>query len=463
MSAGGSSARFDVAIIGAGVVGCAIAMELSKYDVAVALVEANPDVGAGTSKASSAILHTGFDAPPGSLEARLLRRSYELFYQWSPRLGLPIGRTGAMIVAWNEEQEAALPGILEKAARNGVGDLDVLNSTEIYRREPALGSGALRGLLVPGESITCPFTPALAFAATAVVNGVTPWRNFPVAFVGQEHGDYLLGGPAGRLRAGVVVNAAGLHSDEVDRLFGKSLFRVRPRKGEFLVFDKPAGRLIRHIILPVPTARTKGVLLTRTVFGNLLLGPTAIDIDDKEDLAVSAGSIQALIEAGRRILPALAREDVTCTYAGLRAAAEHQDYQIHFYPSERYVTVGGIRSTGLSASLGIAEFVVQRLASDYGLGGRKSDWRPWRAPQITELEPRACRDDARIRLDPDYGRIVCHCENVSQAEIREALTSPVPAPDLDGLKRRTRATMGRCQGFNCSARIAALLRAHGAS
>ncbi len=463
MSAGAGGERYDVAVIGAGVVGCAIAMELSRYEAAITLVEAKSDVGAGTSKASSAILHTGFDAAPGSLEARLLRRSYQLFHERASSLGLPIGRTGAVIVAWNEEQEAALPAILEKAARNGVCDLEEWSSAELYRREPELGPGALRGLFVPGESITCPFTPVLAFAGTAVTNGVTLRRDFPVTSVSDEGGEYLLGGAAGRLRARVVINAAGLYSDEVDRLFGKSRFRVRPRKGEFIVFDKPAGRLIRHIILPVPTARTKGVLLTRTVFGNLLLGPTAIDIDDKEDLAVSAESIRSLMEAGRRILPALAREDVTCTYAGLRAATEHQDYQIHFYPAERYVTVGGIRSTGLSASLGIAEFVVERLAAEFGLGGKRTVWRPWRAPPITELEPRVCCDEARIRSDPDFGRIVCYCESVSQAEVEQALRSPVPARDLDGLKRRTRVTMGRCQGFNCSARIAALLRSHGAS
>jgi glycerol-3-phosphate dehydrogenase len=452
---------YDVAVIGGGVVGCAIAMELSRLRCSVALVEARSDVCGATSKANSAILHTGFDAPPGSLESQLLTRSYHLFHERAGSLGIPIDRCGGMVVAWSEEQQALLPAIVAKAAKNGRTDLERLDAEEIYRREPRLGPGALAAVRVHGESLICPFTPALAFATTAVRNGVDLVRGFPVASARRAGGSWTLGGPAGSLEAGLVINAAGLHSDEVERLFGKSTFTVRPRKGEFIVFDKPAGRLIGHIILPVPTARTKGVLLARTAFGNLLLGPTAIDIDDKDDVSVSAASLQALLAAGLRILPALSDEDVTCTYAGLRAATEHQDYQIHFYPEDAYITVGGIRSTGLSASLGIAEHIVGKAVESFGLGGgERPDWTPHRAPPITEFAPRACQDEALVRADPDYGRIVCHCERATRGEILAALRSPVPALDLEGVKRRTRATMGRCQGFNCHAPITAMLRDH---
>jgi glycerol-3-phosphate dehydrogenase len=214
------------------------------------------------------------------------------------------------------------------------------------------------------------------------------------------------------------------------------------------------GRMIQHILLPVPTARTKGVLLAPTVFGNLLVGPTAIDIDDKCDTSVSRASIEMLLDTGRKMLPALAGEEVTTTYAGLRAATEHQDYQIHFYPGEGYVTVGGIRSTGLSASLGISEYVAGRVTGEFGVPYHlKPGWQPHPAPPITNLAPRVCQDTARIAANPHYGAIVCHCEFVSKGEIEDALRSIVPARDVDGIKRRTRAMMGRCQGFNCAARI----------
>lgn len=450
--------RYDVAIIGGGVVGCALAMELSQFDNSVALLEAGSDVGAGTSKASSAVLHTGFDAPPGSLEAQLVRRGYQRYREWSGRLGLPVGGTGALLIAWNEEQKSLLPAVLEKAALNGVSGLREIPAEEVYLLEPHLGAGVEGGLLVPGESITCPFTPVLAFAATAVVNGVRLRRNFALTAVERTADDYLLSASGQVVRARVVINAAGLWSDDVDRLLGKNRFTVRPRKGEFLVFDKPARRLINHILLPVPTARTKGVLAAPTVFGNLLVGPTAIDITDKRDLSVSAAGIRGLLETAYRILPKLREEEVTSTYAGLRAATEHQDYQIHFYPDESYVTVGGIRSTGLSAALGIAEFVTGRILADFGLSPRRrEDWRPHKAPAITELAPRVCENAALIAQNPAYGTLLCHCEWVSRGEILDALRSPVPAADLDGIKRRTRATMGRCQGFHCYAALAGLL------
>jgi len=452
---------YDVAVIGGGVVGCAIAMELSRYTCTVALVEAQKDIGAGTSKSNSAILHTGFDAPPGSLEATLVARGYQRFHRFSEQLGLPIGHTGAVLIAWNEEQLAALPGIMAKAAKNAVHDLRELRAAELYRLEPHLGKGALGGVMVPGESITCPFTPPLAFATNAVRNGTVLMRNAAITAVERKADHWLLVCGEQRIPARNIVNAAGLFSDAVDRLFNKSVFAVRPRKGEFLVFDKPMGRMIHHILLPVPTSRTKGVLLAPTVFGNLLLGPTAIDVDDKQDTSVTRASIHALMGTGRRILPSIEGEEVTTTYAGLRAATEHQDYQIHFYPDEHYVTVGGIRSTGLSASLGIGEYVAEHLIRKCGVpGGHKSKWTPHRAPPITNLAPRVCEDAARIASNAAYGAVVCHCEWVSRGEIEDALRADVPALDADGVKRRTRAMMGRCQGFNCSAHIQAMVN-HG--
>ncbi len=464
--AAGTGARttYDVAVVGAGVVGAAIARELARYEARTVLVEAADDVGTGTSKANTAIWHTGFDATPGSVESKLLRRSYPLMAAYADEVGIPIERTGALLVAWTEEQRASLEAIRAKAIDNGVTDVSVVAAPALYELEPNLGPGALGGLFIAGESILCPYTPPLAFATQAVLSGVALRLGARVVGarpLGRETELALHDG--GALRARWVVNAAGLQSDAVDRLFGHARFAVTPRRGELVVFDKLARPLLRHVLLPVPTKTTKGVLVSPTVFGNVLLGPTAEDLPDKSDTTTSEAGLASLMEKGRAILPALLREEVTATYAGLRAATEKSDYQIHVDAAQRYVCVGGIRSTGLSASLGIAEHVAELLV-EAGFGAKRTRaLAPLRMPHLgSGLRPYA--DDAAIARDPEYGRIVCHCERVTRGEIRDATRAPIPATTLDGLRRRTRCLQGRCQGFHCLAEVTALLaRASGRS
>jgi len=475
----------DVLIIGAGVVGTAIARTLAGYELGCVLLDAAADVGTGTSKANTAILHTGFDAVPGSLESRLLRRGRALLAQYARQAGIPVERTGALLVAWTDEQEAALDGIAAKAARNGVTGVRRRTAAEIRAAEPALGPGARGGLEIPGESIICPWTTTLAYATEAVRAGVRLLLGTEVTGV-EPAGPGAPGGRAGRgepavpgrpggaaagahrvhttrgvLRCRWLVNAAGLHSDRIDRMLGGAAFTITPRRGELIVFDKLARPLLSSILLPVPTARTKGVLIAPTVYGNVLLGPTAEDVPDRADTATTAAGLAALLGAGHRMLPGLAAEEVTATYAGLRAATEHGDYQIRVDERLRYACAGGIRSTGLSASLGIAEHVVAELgAAGLPLVPRQTAGPP-AMPYIGQAGVRPSGDPARIAADPEYGRIVCHCERVSRGEIRDALASTLPPADLDGLRRRTRAVNGRCQGFYCAAAVSALLAAPG--
>ncbi|MEO7438633.1 MAG: FAD-dependent oxidoreductase, partial [Candidatus Binatia bacterium] len=270
-------------------------------------------------------------------------------------------------------------------------------------------------------------------------------------------GTHVLSTTSGVVHADWVVNAAGLASDTVDRFFGHDTFTVTPRRGELIVYDKLARPLVRHILLPVPTAHTKGVLVSPTVFGNVVLGPTAEDIEDKQATASTPAGLARLVAQGRRLVPALVDEEVTAVYVGLRAATEHADYQIRFHPSERYVCVGGIRSTGLTASMAIAEYVVEGL-HDAGLGREvREDYGHVRMPNIGEQGERPYQTVAAIAGDPAYGEIVCHCERVTRGEIRDALASLVPARTVDGIRRRTRALLGRCQGFYCGATVAAAL------
>ncbi len=443
----------DVVIVGAGVVGAATARELTRYDLDVTLLEAGVDVGAGTSKANTALLHTGFDAKPGTLEARLVPRGYELLSEYATAAGIPLERTGALLVAWDDGQLGEFPGIVERSHANGYTAIRALDRDELYRREPHLGAGALGALEVPDESLVCPFTTPLAFATEAVLGGCELRRRAPMTGVERlPGGGFRVEAGGGSLTTRLLVNAAGLRSDEVDRMLGYDRFTVTPRRGELVVFDKLSRPLVRQIVLAVPTKVSKGVLVSPTVFGNVMVGPTAEDLPRKDDTSSTAAGLDYLVAEAGRILPALLDYDVTAVYVGLRAATEHVDFQIAF--EDGYACVGGIRSTGLSASMAIAEHVREGLGIEAPV---PPDRDPPRMPNIGEAFPRPYGRAELVESDPDYGRIVCFCERVTSGEIRDAFASPVPPVDLDGLRRRTRAHMGRCQGFFCGARLAAML------
>ncbi|MEN8192060.1 MAG: NAD(P)/FAD-dependent oxidoreductase [Bacteroidota bacterium] len=444
---------YDVAVVGAGVVGTAIAQELSKFSLESVLLEAKSDIGAGTSKANTAIWHTGFDAKTGSLEQRLLSRGYKLLLDYVPQFGIPHEKSGAVLIAWNEDQLNSLTGILEKAHNNGVADVHMLTVEEVYKLEPEVNSGALGGLMVPGEFIICPFSIPLSFATQAVLNDVKLLLNFPVTDIIEENDVYTLSGSGGTVKSKYVINAAGLNSDVIDRLLGFERFKVTPRRGELIVFDKLARNLVNHVLLPVPTSITKGVLVSPTVFGNIMLGPTAEDLDDKEATNTSTEGLEFLWKKGEGIISKLLDEEVTSTYAGLRAATEHSDYQIYSHPDKRYICVGGIRSTGLSSSLGIAEYILELLNEAGITPEKKTSLKSVKMPNIGQKEHRPYETEELIKENEDYGRVVCHCERVTLGEIKDALHSPVPAKTLEGLRRRTRSMQGRCQGFYCSADV----------
>ena len=454
----GAPTPHDVVIVGAGVVGSAIARELSRYDLRLALLEAGEDVGAATSKANTALLHTGFDCKPGTLEARLVRRGHELLSAYAPRAGIPLERVGALLVAWNEQEQARFPAIAQCARANGYAAIRELTSEELHRRVPNLGPGARAALEVPDEGIVCTFTTPLAFATEALLGGVELRLGCRVGAV-ERHpsGGFELATSRGPLRTRYLVNAAGLFSDELDRMLGHDGFTVTPRRGELIVFDKLAGPLLEQILLAVPSETTKGVLLAPTVYGNLLLGPTAEQIHDRRDTATTAAGLARLRAEGRRLMPALEHHEVTAVYAGLRAATEHADYQIAIHAPEGYACVGGIRSTGLSASMAIAEHVCEQLAGA-GLELEPKAAQPEvRMPNIGERFPRPYDQPHLIEREPDFGRVVCFCERVTRGEPVRALSAPIPAVDIEGLRRRTRASMGRCQGFFCAAELEALL------
>ncbi|HET6389592.1 NAD(P)/FAD-dependent oxidoreductase [Hyphomicrobium sp.] len=440
----------DVAIVGAGAVGCAMARRFTLEGAKVVLLERGTDLLSGASKANSAILHTGFDAPPGSIELACMQAGYAEYLEIRDSFNLPLLETGAMVVAWSEAEKDALDHIEAQAHENGVSDVRRLTVAEIRKREPHLSPRALGALLVPGEHVIDPWSPFLAYLLQAQAHGAEIVFGAEV-LGGSFDGDaWTLRTSKGDWRARTVINCAGLYGDRLDeKLLGATSFQIKPRKGQFVVFDKAAASLLTTIVLPVPTARTKGVVLTRTAFGNLLVGPTAEEQEDRDRATVESSTLRELIAKAVEMLPGLSRVDVTATYAGLRPATEDKHYRISTHAGRNWITVGGIRSTGMTASLGIAQHVYKLYEE---MGRSHAPVMPPIAPRMPNLAEHAARD----WQSPGYGEIVCHCEMVTLREIQNALAGPLPPGDYGGLRRRTRCGMGRCQGFYCNARVAEL-------
>jgi glycerol-3-phosphate dehydrogenase len=438
----------EIVIIGGGVVGCAIFRRLAMLGLKPLLLEAGGDILSGASKANSALLHTGFDAPADSLELACMQAGYREYIEIKDRLNLPLVESGALVVAWDDEQLAKLPGIIAKAHANNVLDVRSVDRNELRQREPSLGTKAVGAVLVPREHIIDPWSAPLAYVQQGIAHGGQVRRRCRV-LDGKRDGDgWALETSQGRMAAGLVINAAGNQGDIIEAICRPSPFKITPRKGQFVVFDKPASKLIHAIILPVPTERTKGIVMCRTAFGNLLVGPTAEDQEDRSLAEVDQATLQHLIDKGCEMLPDLRQQTVNAVYAGLRPATQFKDYQIEALPDHRWITVAGIRSTGLTGALGIAQHVAELHQQHFG-GGVMADpiWTP--VPNICEYRERPYQTAAG-------SDIVCHCEWVTRQEIDAALGGSFAAGDLGGLKRRTRCMMGRCQGFYCGAEVTRL-------
>lgn len=405
----------------------------------VLLLEKGADILSGASKANSALLHTGFDAPEGSLELACMQAGYADYLAVREDMNLPLLKTGAMVVAWTGAQEAALLDILASGHRNGVSDARLLTPSEIANREPNLAQ-ACAAVLVPGEYVIDPWSPFYGYALEILGLGGSILRQADVTGGQFDGAQWQINTSRGGFHAAAIVNCAGLFGDRIDAAFlGRSDFTIKPRKGQFVVFDKAAATLLHTTILPVPDVRTKGVVLTPTIFGNLLVGPTAEETPDRDRPTTTTETLRKLITRAAEILPALSDMPITATYAGLRPATEFREYRIHHDAARNWVTVGGIRSTGLTAALGIARHVEKLLALRV------------RSP-ITIAPPRMPNLAEHLLRDwqaSNRGEIICHCEMVTRREVEAAISGPFPAGDLGGLRRRTRCAMGHCQGFNC--------------
>ena len=446
---------YDVAIIGAGVVGCAIARQLSRYDLRVALIDAAEDVAMGASRANSAIVHAGYDCPPGSLEARLNVKGNALFSSWCTELDVPLQRCASLVVAFNEEEDATVQALYQRGLQNGVPDMKVMTGDEARSFEPALSQQVTSALYAGTAGITCPYQLTIACAENARHNGVDWLLGRPVCAMRREGNHIVISAGDDTIEAAYVVNAAGVYSDEISRMLGDDSFTVKPRKGEYMLFDRKAT-CVKTVIFQTPSKMGKGILVSPTVDGNMFIGPTAQDMTDKTDNTVTDEGIALLKTMALKSVPSIDMRSVITAFAGIRAQPSTGDFIIGISDKEpRLIQAAGICSPGLTSSPAIAEEVTMLLEKT-GLTLRpKASFDPYRKA-IPEF--RHMNDDQRsVLIDQDarYGRVICRCETITEGEIVEAIKRG--ATTLDGVKRRTRAGMGRCQGGFCSPRVMEIL------
>lgn len=448
-----SNELYDIAIVGAGVVGCAAARRFALSGAKVVLLEKGSDILSGASKANSAILHTGFDAPKNSLELDLVQAGRREYLDIHAGMNLPLVETGALVCAWTPEEAAKLVEIEAQGLANGVDTVRLLTATEARKVEPGLSDHVVAALHVPDEHVIDPWSAPLGYVNQAIALGAVVLRQCEL-LSGAFDGDWTLDTSKGTVRAKFVINAAGLYGDHVDvRLGFRQEFQIKPRKGQFVVLDKAASRQLRTIILPVPNEITKGVVVCPTAFGNILVGPTAEEQEDRVRATVEHDTLEGLVALGAKLVPGLANIPVTAVYAGLRPASEKKDYRVIHRPDSRSITLGGIRSTGLSSALGLAQYALRLHGGIERAGLAEPEAPDVHMPNLAESRPRDWQADG-------HGEIVCHCEMVTRREIEAALRSTLPPGDFGGLRRRTRAGMGRCQGFYCNAHLAEMSKGY---
>ena len=444
---------YDVVIIGAGVSGAAVAREVSRYTANVLVLERCEDVCCGTSKANSAIVHAGYDAHTGSLMARLNVRGSQMMEELSKELDFPYRRNGSMVLCMAEEDRPHLQTLLERGVANGVEGLRIIEREEILRREPNVSPDVVAALDVPTGAIVCPFGLNIAMAENAAVNGVTFQFNTTVTGFTAGAEGWTVHTDKGDVTARCVVNAAGVYADQLHNMVSAKKLHITPRRGDYYLLDKAAGEVAHATLFQLPGKFGKGVLVSPTVHGNTIVGPTAIDIEDKDSTATTREGLDQVAQKAAISVPGIPLRQTITSFAGLRAHEDGGEFIIgEVSDAPGFFDCAGIESPGLSSSPAIGEMVAGLLKEKLGLSPRPDFVAKRKGivnPQNLSFEER----QALIRENPAYGRVICRCETVTEGEIVDAITRPLGARSLDGVKRRTRAGMGRCQGGFCGPRV----------
>ncbi|MFZ7134414.1 MAG: NAD(P)/FAD-dependent oxidoreductase [Eubacteriales bacterium] len=461
--------KSDILIIGGGVIGTAIARELSRYSLAVILIEKEDDVAMGTSKGNSGIIHAGYNEDFNSLKGKLNIKSNPKFDKLCKDLAISFKRIGSLVVGYSKEDIRKLKELKENGEKNGIKDLEIIKGDKLFKMEPNLNSQARYALYSPSTGIISPYELTIALADNAVINGVkilleTKAENILI----QKGKNYKVLTNKGLIETTIIINAAGLYSDEFAKLVGEN-FEIQPLKGEYQLFDKEWGGLVNHVLFPMPTKLSKGILVAPTVHKNLLIGPNSYCVEEKDDLAVTEFGMNEIYTEAKKLIPNLPSQNLVTSFAGLRANIKGRDDFIveSSKKFKTFINVTGIKSPGLSSALAIAEMVsdiIKDVSQDcfpklelYP----KANFVETLSEQLRYREKVDKQEEWQdvIKKNSDYGEIVCRCERVSKGEILRAIHQPVPARSLDAIKRRTRAGMGRCQGAFCGPKVLKILSA----
>ena len=447
----------DVIIIGAGVSGCAVARELSRYELDICVLEKESNVCEGTSKANSGIVHGGFDAKPGTLKAKLNVLGNQMMDEMAEKLDFPFRRNGAMVVCQSKEEMAVLEELMERGKKNGVEGMEMLSRSQALLLEPNLADTVYAAIHIPSSGIVCPFEMNLAYAENAVQNGVQFHLETEVKQIEKMENGFRVLTDKGMFETRFLINAAGVYADIFHNMVSREKIHITPRRGEYCLLDKNAGNLVERTIFQIPTPKGKGVLVTPTVHGNLLIGPTAADITDKEGTETTSDGLEEVMKKCTKSVKNIPKRQIITSFAGLRAHEDDGDFIIQEVKDAKgFIDVAGIESPGLSSVPAIGVYVRDIMAGLTELCEKKEfcEYRK-RITRISELSRE--EQNGLIQENPAYGQIVCRCEGVTMGEILDAIHRPLGATTLDGIKRRTRAGMGRCQAGFCTPKNMELL------
>lgn len=448
---------FDVTVIGCGVTGAGIAYELSRCEISVAVVEKQNDIACGTTKANSAIVHAGYDPLPGTKMARLNVEGSKRMEALCRRLSVAYQRVGSMVLAFDGADLETLRELLRRGNANGVEGLCILTKEQALNMEPGLNPEIAGALYAPTGAIVNPWGLAIAMAQTAVKNGAALYLNSPVRSISDRGGFYRIEAGENTLETRYVVNAAGTFADKINDMAAQPFFRILPVRGEYYLLDKCQGGIVRHTIFQPPSKSGKGVLISPTVHGNLIVGPTADPADGPEDTGVTAQGLQKVVKAALRSDTHVNFRESIRNFAGVRAATATDDFIIEASKdAPRFVNAAAIKSPGLSAAPAVGP-EVRRILESIGLVCRaKGNFTEYRQPPLFKNMTKA-EQAAALSRDPRYGRVICRCETITEGDILQTLRGPVPPVSIDGVKRRCNAGMGRCQGGFCGPRVHEIL------
>ncbi len=453
---------YDVAIIGAGISGAITAFNLAKYNVKVAVLEAGIDSASGSTRANSAIVHAGYDAKEGTLKAKLNVKGCEMMEGITKQLGVHYSKCGSLVIGFTEKDLKHLNLLKARGDLNGVPDLEIIDSRRLHEMEPRVSGAAKYALWAPSAGIVCPYDLAYALCENAATNGTDFYFEYKVSKIDREDGEYILSDGKKRVKAKYVVNAAGLFVDEIAGLLGEKLpFDIIPRRGEYMLLDKSEIKTAAHTLFVTPSEKGKGILISPTVDGNIIVGPNANIVDSKLDTSVTEEGLDEISEGAKVIVPSIRLDSTITTFAGVRATPTSGDFYIQESNKfKNFVHVAGIESPGLASAPAVGEYVIDILKSCGLALAEREGYIPTRTKEGNCKLFYDMTEEERVKAierDPRYAKVVCRCEMVTEGDVVNSIHRPIAARTVDMVKRRTRAGMGRCQGNYCRARIAELI------